>query len=139
MNCLENLINCRFLKNTGNELSQARDMLGSSEILLHHISYLPLSKEGRKDLYNYYMDLLGFKESFTQEDVEDLDMVYYIQEENIVWIASRIKQTIDTAVKESMYTTGDIPICRSRHFIHNRLFYTVMYDLTIQFPPLTTN
>ena len=139
MNCLEKLVSCSFLKNIGNELSQARTTLQHEDALPSYGSMYPLQIKERKAYYNYYLKLTGFISNFGEEDVVSTDMIYYLQEQNIVWIASRAKFVIDDAVKESVNTTGDLYIYRGKHFIHNRLFHTVMYDLSYRFPPVTTN
>lgn len=139
MNCLEKLVNCKFLKNIGNEISQARSTLQYEDLLPGYDGMYPFLSKDRKAYYNYYLTLTGFKSNFSEEDVQSFDMIYYLQEQNIVWIASRAKFVIDEAIKESLNTTGDIYIYRGKHFIHNKLFHTVMYDLSYRFPPTTTN
>lgn len=139
MDCLKKLIDCHFLKNTGKELSQARHMLKSMDANQVKPGFIAGNYTARKKLYNYYVELYGFKEDFDQEDVETPDMIYYLQEDNIVWIASRHKDMIDQSIHDSLHTSGDVCIFRGRHIIHNRLLHTVMFDLSMQFPPVTKN
>lgn len=139
MDCLNQLIKSKFLKNFSSEIIKARNTLQAMEPRGNVLGYFPGKLADRKKIYDRYMNMYEFKASFDDVDVEDVEMVFYLQEDNIVWVASRIKQVIDHSIKESLYTTGDLCIHRSKHFIQNRLFYAAMFDLSFQITPPTVN
>lgn len=139
MSCLDNLINCMFLKNTSSEIVQARRVLQVNDEVSSKSIYLPLRTKDRKKLYDHYLDLWNFKQDLEHINLEDLDAIYTVQENNIVWMASRLGGVIDIAITEALYITGDLYIYRGRHFIQNKLIHTVLYDLNFQVPPPTTN
>lgn len=139
MDCLGGLIKCRFLKNTGVELKRAQTAIRVSDANMESLNFHPCLATDRKQMYNYYMSVYDFKSSFNEIDVNNPEMVYYLQEDNIVWIACRSKSFIDQAVIESCYTTGDVCLHRAKHFIQSKLFHTVMFDLSFQISPPTVN
>lgn len=140
MNCLNNLITSKFLKNTANEIEQASAVLHNiTNMQWQSFGFFPASPTDRKKLYNKYMSLCDFKSSFDDIDVSDVNLVCYMQDSDIVWVASRRKPLVDQVVMDSLYTTGDICIHRAKHYIQNKLFYAAMFDLRFTITPLTTN
>lgn len=139
MNCLNQLIKSQFLKNFSSEIIKARNTLQAMEPNHKTLGYYPGRLADRKKLYKYYMDFYDFKASFDEIDIQDIEMVYYLQEDNIVWVASRLKQVIDHSITESLYTTGDVCLYKTKHFIQNKLFHAAMFDLSFQIAPPTVN
>lgn len=140
MDCLGNLVQCRFLKNIGKELSKARSAVTKENIEPQPVyGYKPATKREAKKLYNLNMKRCGFMAMFDDIDVEDKTTTYYLQDGSIVWMASRIKNIIDQAKLDSVTTNGDVPLYTGKHFIQNKAFYVVMYDLTFYVHPITTN
>ncbi len=137
MQCLNNLIASQFLKNTTKELQLARNTLSSS--VLPEPGQLPCTKKEQKKLYNTYMDILGFRDLYSDMDVDDYDMLYYLQDGYIVWLATRNKHSLKDAISDSLYTNGDIPFYQAKQFINSKLYYVAMYDLTFRMQPLTKN
>lgn len=140
MDCLVNLVRCKFLKNISKELSKARTALTKQTNQPVPVQgYKPAIRREAKKLYNYYMDQCGFSSILGDIDAEDKSITYYLQEGGIVWMASRIKDVIDQAKIDSITLNGDIPLYSGRQFIQNRVFYIVMYDLSFHVPAITTN
>lgn len=140
MNCLGNLVQCRFLKNIGKELVQARSVVAKDDVeSLPVRGYKPIRKKESKRLYSYYIERCGFANTFGDIDPNDKTMMYYLQDGNIVWMASRTKSIIDQTKLDSVTTNGDIPLYSGKQFIQNKLFFVVMYDLTFYIQPITTN
>ncbi len=137
MSCLSQLISNQFLKNTHKELQLARTAL--STLAMPEPGLLPCTKSDKKALYQYYEELLGFKDSYGDMHSEDYDMLYCIQDSHIVWIATRNKKLYHEALLDSVYTNGDVPFYQARQFINNRLYHVAMYDLTFTIQPLTKN
>jgi len=140
MDCFDKLINTHFLKNIDKEFIEARNSLNQIPKPPIPFGELPFLPKDRRKLYNYYMKLLDIKGSFDDVDVNDNpDMVYYLQEGPIAWIACRHKNIVDSAIKDSLYVNGEVTIYKGKQYIQNRLFYVAMYDLTIKVIPPTTN
>lgn len=144
MNCLDSLVKCRFLKNIGSELIKAsrivKDGKQSSSKQKHPAyGYKPCTKKEAKKIYDYYMKHYGFASMFDDIDAENIETTYYLQNDNIVWIACRQVSAINQIKLESMYMNGDIPLYQGRQYIQNKLYHVLMFDLTFHVPPITTN
>lgn len=138
MNCLSNLITTKFLRNIYDEMTQARTTLTNTTVYSNLPSFFPARPQDRKGLYNRYMKMYEFKSAFDDVTV-DGDMVYYLQQEHIVWIASKHKMIIDKAILETAYTTGELCIHSCKHIIQNKALYAAMFDIRMCITPLTTN
>lgn len=140
MNCLSNLIRTKFLRNIKNEVIQARNNITTNPMSSEKPSFYPARLSDRKKLYNYYLKLYNFKGAFDEIDVDcDDELVYYLQQGSIVWIASRYKEVITKAILETAYTTGELCLHNCKHIIQNKTLYAAMFDLRINIDPLTTN
>lgn len=140
MACLDKLIKNHFLRNVNKEILEARNTLHPIPKAPIPAGTLPFRSKDRKKLYEYYAKLLDIQGSFDDVDVnEQPDMVYYLQEGPIAWVASRYKHLVDQTIKDSMYVGGEVSIYKGKKYIQSKLFYVAMYDLTFRIFPPTTN
>ncbi len=103
-------------------------------------SFLPARLSDRKKLYTYYLKLYNLKSSFDDIDIsESEDLVFYMQEDYIVWIASKQRSVVDKAIRETAYTTGEMCIHQCKHIIQNKAIHAAMFDIRMRITPLTTN
>lgn len=140
MDCLVNLVKCKFLKKLNSELIKARTALNNQSSRKHpKHGYKPAFRREAKKLYDYYMQYCSFTSTFDDIDPDDKTVTYYLQDNNIVWIACKSKQVIEQAKLDSLTMNGDIPLYSGKQYIHNKVFYVVMFDLIFSVPPITTN
>lgn len=139
MSCFSKLVSSKFIKNIGTELLQARKILDAPRQSIRKRSMYYTSKTERKKLYNYHVQNCGFKDYFNEIDPEDTDMLFALQEGTIIWLACRSKSFLDMSAANSLHLTGDIPIYTGKHYINNKLFHVLLYDLSFQVIPPTTN
>ena len=143
MKCFEQLVNSKFLSKVSEELSRARNIIGydPDSVLLFDPPTIHTDKQDRRYVYDCYMDEFGLLAEL--EEHNDLnggkDVIYYIQEDPILFVYSRSKRLITEAIKYSYYVNGLIPICTTKHVINGRVWFTTMFDSRIPFPSASTN
>jgi hypothetical protein len=141
MDCLNNLVKTRFLRNINNEITQARNIITNPRYMPTDIpDFFPARLTDRKKLYNRYLDYYGFKDRFCDIDVESVDdIVYHMDAGNVVLVISKYKYVITKIINETAYTTGEMCIHNGKHFIQNKLYHSAMFNMTMCITPLTTN
>ena len=141
MNCLNNLIKTRFLRNIGNEITQAQNIVTNPQNMPIDIpDFFPAGLSNRKKLYNKYLDLFDIRSKFSEIDVDSKDdLVYYLDAGPIAVVISKYKYVIAKAINETAYTTGELCIHSCKHYIQNRVYYAAMFNMNMRITPLTTN
>ena len=94
-------------------------------------SYQPLN--------DFYLNWYGFRAEFDFFDITDTSALYYCAEDHITLVCARSKAAIDLLTANTLRVSGDIPFYRSKHYIQNKVFFTAMYDISINIIPPTTN
>ena len=140
MNCFRNLIQTKFLRNVQNEIEQAHNTITMDPIHNDLPSFYPARLVDRKKLYNYYLKTYNFKSYLDDVDITAEDeLVFYMQQNAIVWIASRHKDVISKAIIDTLYTTGELCLHNCKHIIQNKAVYAAMFDTRFCITPLTKN
>lgn len=140
MNCFNNLTKTKFLRNISDEIKAAHKSITIANMPNEKPSFLPARFTDRKKLYNYYMKLYNFRGAFDDIDISvDDELIYYLQQGSIVWIASKYKAIVDKAILETAYTTGEVCLHSCKHVLQNKALYAAMFDLRFNIDPLTTN
>lgn len=139
MGCFSQLVQSSFLSRAKEELLSAQRRLKTGEAPLFD-STLIFDKKDKKYVYDSYVwDYNLLAELEEMEDDTPKDVIFYIQEEHILFIYSRTRKLIDEAIWYSYNVNGDIPLCRSKHVIRGRTYFTVIIDCRIHFIPNSPN
>ena len=143
MKCFKQLVNSKFLAKASEELNRARKLIQYDDsVPLFDPPTMHFHKADKKYVYECYMEDFGFiNELMDSGDPEysDKNMIFYIQEDPIMFIYSRSKRLITEAIKYSFYVNGDIPIHTTKHVIDGRVWFTTMIDTRIPFPSSSPN
>lgn len=139
MDCFDKLIESKFLKLIGTEIESAQTTLTKLVSNCPPLGTLPLRSTDKKRKYNTYLNLFGFKQEFTNFDPFDFNTLYYMNEGSVLLLCSRTKYIVSIAVDKSLQTSGYVPFYRTKHKIHNVMFYTAMYDTLFKLIPTTNN
>ncbi len=139
MDCFDKLTDSNFLNHLGVEIRNAQSVIDKFTDNCPPIGSFPISKKAKKEKYNCYLHLCGFKHEFDNFDITDLHALYYMQEGSLLLICARVKAIIDLTVNQALVSSGDIPFYRTRHYIQNKLYHSAMYDLTFRTLPITQN
>ena len=140
MGCFEKLVKSHFFANVSAELKLARQTIRSMSQFYFEPALIFNKKEKKavyKELmYNYYL-MEEIVESM--DEFDDKDMVFYIQSDHIVFIYSQSQKQLKEAVQYSYNLNGDLPLCRSKHRVNNKLVYTALIDTRLQFEVISPN
>ena len=139
MGCFSQLVQSKFLSRAKEELLSAQRKLKAGEAPLFD-STLLFDKKDRKYVYDTYVwDYNLLAEIEEMEEGSPKDVIYYIQEDYILFIYSRTRKLIDEAILYSYNVNGDIPLCRSKHIVNGCAYFTVLIDCRINFIPSSPN
>ena len=139
MGLFKDLIKSKFLANAVSELALARNSLLKNEPLFINQYTHIFNTEMKKDVYDYYLNAYGFAYDLVDASYEEDDMIYYIHEEDMIFIFSRSKRQIDNSIKYSFNINGDIPVYRGKHRVKSRLVHTVLIDTKFCVRPPSAN
>lgn len=140
MGCFESLVKSHFLANVSKELSEARLALqGLSLIQLP--TTLPVDKKVRRRIYDEYVYQCYLIEEILEslKELEDPDIVYYIQLDGIIFIYTVDHSQFKDVLKYSYSMNGNIPFYKTKHRVLNKTVYTALYDTRINFTPFSIN
>lgn len=139
MGCFSQLVQSKFLSRAKEELLSAQRKLKAGDAPLFD-STLLFDEKDKKQVYDTYIwdyDLLAEIEEM--EEGAPKDVIYYIQEDYLLFIYSRTRKLINEAILYSYNVNGDIPLCRSKHTINKCVYFTVLIDCRINFIPSSPN
>lgn len=139
MDCFNKLTNSQFLKHLEKEIKVAQSTFSRLTEDCPPLGELVFNNKLKRYKYDCYLNLCGFKEEFLFMDANDKHALYYMSDSGILLVCARSKKALETSIRYTLHTSGDIPFYRTKHYIQNRVFYTAMYDLMIQLVPPTTN
>jgi hypothetical protein len=136
MGCFESLVKSHFLANVSIELSLARKTLKNI-----NLTQLPTSKKERRELYDEYVFQYYLLEEMedTLKEIEDVDEVYYMQLDHIVYIYTLSYTQFKDMLQYSFDMNGDIPIFKTKHRIKGHTMYAALFDTRINFTPFSVN
>jgi len=135
MNCYKQLVQSKFLANASKELARARKVLHDGEAPLFETT-LHYNKLDRKYVYDCYVEdymLLAEIEHQFDPTVDYKDVVFYMEEDYLLFIYSRSRNLLKEAVMYSYTVHGDIPIHKSRHTINGKVWFTALIDTRMPF------
>lgn len=141
MKCYKQLVQSKFLAKASEELARARKVLHDGEAPLFDTT-LHYNKADRKYVYDCYIqDFMLLEELENQFDPSEdyKDVVFYMQEDYLLFIYSRSRKLLIEAVDYSFNVHGDIPIHKSRHTIHNKTWFTALIDTRMPFQVSSPN
>jgi hypothetical protein len=141
MKCFKRLVHSKFLAKASEELSRARKVLHDGEAPLFDTTYL-YNKSDRKYVYDCYIEdymLLDEIENAFDPTEDYKNIVFYLEEDYLLFVYSRSRKLIQEAVAYSFNVHGDIPIHKSKHTIHNKVWYTALIDTRMPFPTPAPN
>lgn len=138
MGCFKQLVDSSFLSNALRELKNAQRRVDTSSILAEPPT-LYADKTQRRYLYDEY--LYEYYHLYEMMDVayEDPENLFYIQEDCIIFLFSRKKALVDEALTFTHNIHGDIPLCRTKHIISGKTFFTALIDTRLTFTPASPN
>lgn len=135
MKCYKQLVQSKFLAKASEELSRARKFVNNEEASLFSTT-LTFNKADRKYIYDCYVEEFMLLDEIQNEfDPEEdyKDIVFYLQEDYILYMYSRSRRLIKEAVLYSYNVHGDIPIHKSKHVIHSKVWFTALIDTRMPF------
>jgi hypothetical protein len=128
------------MANVSAELSLARKTIKSvSEAQL--VPQLHGSIKDRKTLYDEYVYQYYLYEEMVDTDFNpaELDMIYFVTIDDVVFVYSRMKNLIADTVSYNYNVGGILPLHRSKCRIANKTIYTALYDKRLSFDPISPN
>jgi hypothetical protein len=139
MNCFKRLVDSNFLANAKNELVAAQRVLKAAEALPFDATLI-FNRDDAKYVYDCYVEDYALLFEVEQSTTEiSKDVIYYIQEEHVLFIYSRSKKMVDEAVLYSYSVNGDVPLFRAKHIINKHAIHTALIDIRIPFPASSPN
>jgi hypothetical protein len=141
MKCFKQLVQSKFLAQASEELSRARKVADNGEALYFDPSLI-YNKADRKYIYDCYVEdymLLDEIENSFDSEEDYKDVIFYSQEDHLLFIFSRSRKLIKEAILYSFNVHGDIPLHKSKHNIHNKLWFTALIDTRMPFPVSSPN
>ena len=141
MNCYKQLVQSKFLAKASEELSRARKVVNDEEAPLFDTALI-YNKTDRKYIYDCYVEdymLLDEIQNTFDPEEDYKDTIFYLQEDYILFVYSRSRKLIKEAVLYSYNVHGDIPLHKSKHTIHNKVWFTVLIDTRMPFPTSSPN
>tara|TARA_R110000868_G_scaffold28036_4_gene105520 strand:+ start:5353 stop:5778 length:426 start_codon:yes stop_codon:yes gene_type:complete len=141
MNCYKQLVQSKFLAKASEELSRARKVVNDEEAPLFDTALI-YNKADRKYIYDCYVEdymLLDEIQNTFDPEEDYKDTIFYLQEDYILFVYSRSRKLIKEAVLYSYNVHGDIPLHKSKHTIHNKVWFTVLIDTRMPFPTSSPN
>lgn len=142
MRCFEKLVKSRFLANVSKELEMARRTLESASQPPLPTEFI-FDKETKKMLYDHclyeYFLLEELSDTVDEMTEDDLNMIYYIQLPEFVYVYSHKKAQVDDAVRYTWNVNGDLPLYRTKHRIKGVNFHTALIDTRLNFIPPSTS
>jgi hypothetical protein len=139
MSLFEKLTKSKFLSNVTVELRRAAQIVRETT---PNIVYQPalhnFSKEESKILYYEICEAYDFFTIFDEMDVA-IKQVYYIQDDQFLFVACRSKANIEDALHYSMQLNGDIPLYRHKHKVNGKIIYTILIDTSFTITPPSYN
>lgn len=139
MDCLDKLVDSKFLRQIGTEIQIAKSKIIKLVEDCPTPGSLPISKKDKERKYNSYLKICGFEEEFVYFDPEDKHTLYYMNEGGILLISAQTKVIVDSAINQTLCISGDVPFYRKKKYINNKVYYFAMYDLAFRLPPITLN
>ena len=141
MKCYKQLVQSKFLAKASEELSRARKVVNDEEAPLFDTT-LTYNKADRKYIYDCYVEdymLLDEIQNMFDPEEDYKDTIFYLQEDYVLFVYSRSRKLIKEAVLYSYNVHGDIPLHKSKHTIHNKVWFTVLIDTRMPFPTSSPN
>ena len=141
MHCYKQLVQSKFLAKASEELSRARKVVNDEEAPLFDTALI-YNKADRKYIYDCYVEdymLLDEIQNTFDPEEDYKDTIFYLQEDYILFVYSRSRKLIKEAVLYSYNVHGDIPLHKSKHTIHNKIWFTVQIDTRMPFPTSSPN
>lgn len=139
MGLFQDLVKSKFLANATNELALARNVLKGDGLVIYDDYDHPFDINLKKELYNYYLHELNFIQDLVETEYTEDEMIYYIQNDPIVFVYSRSKKQIENSLKYSHNLNGDLPVYRGRHRVKSRMVYTLLIDTRFSLRPASVN
>ena len=139
MKCYKQLVNSKFLAKASKELQYAQSAAYSEASFFEpQITFNKSTRRRIYDDYVQYYDLLKELQD-THDLVDNKDLVFYIQEDNVLFVYSRSKSIIKEAVLYSYNVYGNVPLHKSRHIVNNHTWFTLLVDTRFEFPGSSPN